>query len=104
MVKLLLERGATIDATDNDGDTALHMCEDPDICRLLLFLGANPHQKNANGLLPIQVAYENECEEVVEVLRVVSPEDVELCSDYGVDGDDDSEVVRVDMADYLLDR
>ena len=52
MVQLLLDKGVKIDATDYDGDTALHIaawygCEE--VVKLLVERGAKIDAKNENG-------------------------------------------------------
>ena len=51
IAKLLLERGATVDATDKVGRTPLHVCNTSalDLVTLLLEAGANPLQRPQQG-------------------------------------------------------
>ena len=65
VIDLLIEKGATIDAPDNNGETALFetirsTIKDGEKQRAaieaLLIKGANPNLKNAKGLTPLQVA------------------------------------------------
>lgn len=57
-VKLLLERGAEIDARNQNGDTALHLAaQNPNaLLKTLLDGGANANIKNARGDLPLHIA------------------------------------------------
>ena len=65
VIKLLLEKGATIDATDNNGETPLFEAIRSTIksgekqrmaLETLLAKGADPNVKNRKGLTPLQVA------------------------------------------------
>ncbi|MBM3580169.1 MAG: hypothetical protein FJX34_05295, partial [Alphaproteobacteria bacterium] len=56
--KILIEHGANIDLSYN-GDSLLHrvvLAGDPELTRLLLERGANPHLRNHQGLTPLDMA------------------------------------------------
>jgi ankyrin repeat protein len=59
-VQLLLERNAkeTINHARNDGNTALHLASDSEICKLLLDNGADPTIRNNKGQTPLEQARE----------------------------------------------
>ena len=55
--KLLVERGAALDVTNNDGSTALHVAAFfclPEMVSFLLEQGANPESKNQYGQTPLE--------------------------------------------------
>ena len=84
VINLLIEKGTTVDATDNDGETPLFDAIRSTIkdgnkqrtaLEALLVNGANPNAKNKKGLTPMQVAQRmrrTEAEKVVALLRVYS--------------------------------
>ena len=81
VINLLIEKGATIDATDNDGETPLFEAIRSTIksgekqraaLEALLVKGANPNVKNRKGLTPLQVAQRMrraDAGKVIELLR-----------------------------------
>ena len=84
VINLLIERGAPLDATDNDGETPLFDAIRSTIkdsqkqraaLEALLVAGANLNVKNKKGLTPLQVAQRMrraEARKVVALLRVYS--------------------------------
>ena len=65
VINLLIEKGATVDATDNDGETPLFEAirstikngeKQRSALEALLIKGANPNVKNRKGQTPLQVA------------------------------------------------
>ena len=84
VINLLIERGAPLDATDNDGETPLFDAIRSTIkdsqkqraaLEALIVAGANLNVKNKKGLTPLQVAQRMrraEARKVVELLRVYS--------------------------------
>ena len=84
VINLLIERGATVDATGNDGETPLFDAIRSTIkdsqkqraaIEALLVAGANPNYKNQKGLTPLQVAQRMrraEAGKIVALLRVYS--------------------------------
>ena len=65
VIKLLIEKGATLDATDNDCETPLFEAirstiksgeKQQEALETLLVKGADPNVKNRKGLTPLQVA------------------------------------------------
>jgi ankyrin repeat protein len=57
--RMLLERGAPADSTDDQGVTPLHdaaSCGHPDVCRLLLEHGAKAASRDADGCTPLHLA------------------------------------------------
>ena len=81
VINLLIEKGATIDATNNDGETPLFEAIRSTIksgekqraaLEALLVKGANPNVKNRKGLTPLQVAQRMrraDAGKVIELLR-----------------------------------
>jgi ankyrin repeat protein len=78
-VKLLLERGADIEARNQHGDTALILAaskggyEDATTVRLLLDRGADVGAKNNNGQTALALALKNRRPDVVSLLKRQSP-------------------------------
>ena len=81
VINLLIEKGATLDATDNDGETPLFEAIRSTIksdkkqratLETLLIKGADPNVKNRKGLTPLQVAQKMrraDAGKIVELLR-----------------------------------
>ena len=55
-VRDLVSKGESVDATDEDGDTALHYAVDVELAKALLEAGADIDAKNNCGLTPLHVA------------------------------------------------
>jgi ankyrin repeat protein len=72
MIKLLLDRGAKINAVDNDGDTALAAAvsrrASPEVVQALLSAGARANVKNKRGETPLIVAERNGDDALVSLL------------------------------------
>ena len=81
VINLLIERGTTVDATDNNGETPLFEAIRSTIkdgekqraaLEALLTKGANPNVKNGKGLTPMQIAQRMrraDAKKIVELLR-----------------------------------
>ena len=50
MIRFLLDKGADVDQTDNDGDTPLHHCEHVEAAQILIDANATIDKKNTEGL------------------------------------------------------
>ncbi len=68
LAKYLLSKGANVNLTDLDGNTALHFCESVAQAKLLVESGANVFAVNNLGHTAAQVALEDEFEDVIEYL------------------------------------
>ena len=56
-----LQRGADITTTDKNSNTALHLAAQrgfTDLAKELLRWGADPHRKNREGKIPMEIAIE----------------------------------------------
>ncbi|MBN1393367.1 MAG: ankyrin repeat domain-containing protein [Sedimentisphaerales bacterium] len=92
IVKLLLEKGANVNAVGGDFDsTALQLaimrdhndkCPDPEIVKLLLEYGANANAKDKLGFRPLQMACANQCVEVIKLLFEYGA-DINMCTQDG---------------------
>jgi serine/threonine protein kinase len=72
ILEFLLDQGASVNAQDNTGDTALSLAAkrgDAEIVELLLRRGANPAIKNLEGKLPVEHARRLGHEAVVRLLE-----------------------------------
>jgi ankyrin repeat protein len=56
MAKILLAAGADINATNNEGMTALHFAKNAEIARFLIGAGADPNAHTVGGETPAQTA------------------------------------------------
>ena len=65
LAEILLREGADVTLRDSDGDTPLHVCEDPAVAELLLRHGADSSALNEARQTPIDVARD---EQRVEML------------------------------------
>ncbi|KAJ3123041.1 hypothetical protein HK098_002261 [Nowakowskiella sp. JEL0407] len=78
ILTLLLSHNGNINITDNDGDTPLHFVEDAETAKFLIENGADWKIQNSEGQLAIEVADEDERDEVVDYLKQYVPEFVSL--------------------------
>lgn len=69
MVRLLLDKGAKVDARDNTGKTALHFASTPRAARTLLEAGADPVAKDASGATPLETAQSPAVKELLRSRR-----------------------------------
>jgi ankyrin repeat protein len=77
VVQLLLEKGADVDAKDNDGGTALHKTAGSGheaVVRLLLEKGADVDAKSNDGWTALHWAAESGHEAVVQLLTPLTPD------------------------------
>ncbi|ORZ32348.1 ankyrin repeat-containing domain protein [Catenaria anguillulae PL171] len=68
---LLSKDESLVHLTDEDGDTPLHAAETMEMAARLLEAGAVPDAKNNDNLTPLDVAFEDEREEVVDFLTQI---------------------------------
>jgi ankyrin repeat protein len=67
IVKALIDRGADLNATDHDGQTALmRACLNTSI--VLLNAGANPNLKDSEGETALSLARKNEDDDLIKLL------------------------------------
>lgn len=59
-VRDLVSKGESVDATDDDGDTALHLVEDVNVARALLEAGADVNAQNNQGCTPLHMVQDVE--------------------------------------------
>ncbi|MDQ0462374.1 ankyrin repeat protein [Caulobacter ginsengisoli] len=59
-VKLLLDAGADVNAHDEDGGTALHRADYPEVVRLLIAAGANVNARDNEGSAPLHKTWNAE--------------------------------------------
>eukprot|EP00126_Sphaerothecum_destruens_P015311 Sdes_comp9264_c0_seq1m744 len=69
LMEYLIENGAVVDLVDADGDTPLHVCESEFCTRILLQYGADPSKVNFENKTALQVAEEEERDEVLTILK-----------------------------------
>ena len=72
MAKLLIDRGAEVNATDLRGNSALHGAVDAGhetVAWLLLNQGANPALRNAAGDTALDIARRRGYDEIVKLLQ-----------------------------------
>jgi ankyrin repeat protein len=71
VVQLLLDRGADVNAQDDDLSTPLHFaarCGDLQVAEVLIKHDANPHLQNKNGRIPLQVAWKKSRDKLAQLL------------------------------------
>lgn len=80
VIDVLLENGATIDATDNKGETPLMEAirstikdsrKQQGAIEKLLINGANPNSKNKNGATPLQIAKQKRRSGTEEIIKLL---------------------------------
>lgn len=79
MAKLLLQRGASVNAIDNAGSSPLHIAaEIGDIANVTTLLehGANPNLHNKGGYTPLHLAVKEGLEDIVSILLTHNDIDV----------------------------
>src|SRR6185503_11632149 len=69
MIKALIDKGADIDAVDDNGWTAMMHADEAENVRVLLNAGANPAIKNNDGDTALAMAIRYEQEDVVQLLK-----------------------------------
>ena len=77
VAEALIKAGANLDLRDNDGDTALicAVCyEDQHTIRMLLDAGAKIDVKNKEGVGPLDIARDEENDEIVQILETAIAE------------------------------
>lgn len=70
-LKILLDKGADVSLSDENGNTALHIAAsipNSDICYLLSDYHANPKAKNKDGATPLHVAASLGTDEIVKLM------------------------------------
>ena len=70
-IKVLIQAGADINQTDNEGNAALYYSldsGDAGLARYLIKKGANYNQPNNQGKTPVQIAVEKGFDTVLELM------------------------------------
>lgn len=77
VAEVLVRRGASVMALDNEASTPLHFVQSPDMARLLLAAGAQPVALNADNETPLHAAFNSDedypCQRTVEFLASAAP-------------------------------
>jgi hypothetical protein len=68
ILEALLEAGASVDAGDNSGATALHLASDKSVATALIKVGADVDHEDCAGKTPVQRALERQAMAVVEAI------------------------------------
>lgn len=82
LLELLLDRGASLDSTDELGRTALHACKTDTMVQLLHSRGASLNQRDSTGMTAVHVAANKGNEDVLRSLIQCGAE-VNLTDDEG---------------------
>jgi ankyrin repeat protein len=69
MLKLLIDAGAELNATDNEGRTALMYAGDIERVRVLLNAGIDLTLKSKDGKTALTLAIENRQDDIAKVLK-----------------------------------
>jgi ankyrin repeat protein len=82
--RLLIERGAHIEATDKDGQTVLHAAarKDYSLTDLLLNHGADANVADKHGSTPLHIAIQEDCDGSMVNLLIVSVPGRKGCRQY----------------------
>lgn len=85
LVVFLLQNGASATLGDNDMDTPLHRCETVECARILLEHGAALNARNTEGQTPLDVAVEDEHEQLAAFLEGLGGEKTPVAVEQGVE-------------------
>lgn len=104
LIRFLLQHGADPNIQDKDGDTPLHSCECPECATVLVGAGATLTSRNHEGLIPIQVVFNDvgtETETVQTLKRMHESEgiDVPPLEVDEEDGDEDAVQFNISFVD-----
>jgi ankyrin repeat protein len=98
--------GGDVNVLDNDGDSPLLFCEDPETFELLLSFGANPQHRNFRGEGILEKAIDDENAPLIQYFEqkgYISSEQAREAITRIENGatNDDEEGVQIDMEELL---
>lgn len=101
-LKLLIEKGANVNAQNNDGSSVIFKCVYPQGCEMLLKAGASVNIVNQNGESPLHyAARRNDLATILLLLQYGA--DLNLTDKNGIKAKDASNYYFVrDFIDYIL--
>lgn len=85
IIELLINQGADVNGVDANGNTPIFMVSslDKKIIKLLLEYGTDPNIKNNDGRTILDMAYEENSTDIVELLHLYGAKDIIRAGDYG---------------------
>ena len=89
IIELLIIEGADVNKVDDNGNPPILLVgsQDEKIIKMLLEYGANPNIKNSDGRTILDVAYDENLIDLVQLLLGYGAKSIIKPSDYGLTGD-----------------